>query len=272
VTKTHKKTDKQAVANAFGKAVDSYDQFAGFQRDVGQHLLSLLPQGDLGCVLDLGCGTGHFSQSLLSKESILTGHHNFAQNVIALDLAPEMAKRARQRHANISSVVADADQLPLQNLSIDHALSSLVLQWCDDLAKPLAELNRVVKGTAVFSTLLHGSLSELAQSWQQVDGQTHINEFMTQADVESALFRAGIDNFRLEVQAHPLYFDNAKAVMQQLKGIGANHRQLNEGQQNQGLGGVHQLKAMYGFYEQLRTSQGLPVTYQVCYVAFNAKG
>lgn len=35
--------DKEAIASSFGKAADTYDKHAAFQRDVGHRLLEKLP-------------------------------------------------------------------------------------------------------------------------------------------------------------------------------------------------------------------------------------
>ena len=56
--------DKQALALRFGHAAQHYDRYARFQQDVGQHLLSLIPDGKHEVVLDLGCGTGFFLEKL----------------------------------------------------------------------------------------------------------------------------------------------------------------------------------------------------------------
>ncbi len=39
----HEPVDKQALASRFGKAAQSYDQYALLQKEVGRNLLSLLP-------------------------------------------------------------------------------------------------------------------------------------------------------------------------------------------------------------------------------------
>ena len=250
--------NKQAVANAFAKAVNSYDHFASFQRDVGQHLLSLLAEPSLGKVLDLGCGTGHFSSILAQKSDV----------ILALDLAPAMARRAASHHQKILPLVGDADHLPLRDNSITTVFSSLVLQWCDELSKPLTELKRVASKQVVIATLLQGSLRELASSWQVVDGKPHVNRFLSKAQVELALGQAGIAHYHLEIKTHRLYFSDPRSVLSELKGIGANHLHSADAKEK-GLAGVKLLKAMFTQYEQLRTEQGIPVTYQVCYLSFN---
>ena len=60
--------NKHAIASSFGKAADTYDKHAAFQRDVGHRLLDKLPKNLTGLrVLDLGCGTGYFSQLLQQR-------------------------------------------------------------------------------------------------------------------------------------------------------------------------------------------------------------
>ena len=117
--------NKDAVATAFSKAVNSYDKFAGFQRDVGTHLLHLLeaelPWNKTGYknsaettvnVLDLGCGTGYLSAQL-SQNNAALGLNAIAAtvNIIAVDIALAMAQRAQSHASHIHALVADADQL-----------------------------------------------------------------------------------------------------------------------------------------------------------------
>ncbi|MGV0879956.1 methyltransferase domain-containing protein, partial [Martelella sp. FLE1502] len=59
--------------------------------------------------------------------------------------------------------------------------SSLALQWCEDFASVLGEARRALRpgGTFAFSSLCVGTLQELRDSWQVVDGFTHVNRFRT---------------------------------------------------------------------------------------------
>ena len=56
--------DKQAVAESFSKAAVHYDQFAQLQRDIGEQLLNNVTLKAPINVVDLGCGTGYFSEKI----------------------------------------------------------------------------------------------------------------------------------------------------------------------------------------------------------------
>ena len=159
--------DKSAIADAFGKAATTYDKHAEFQRDVGHRLLDKLPSDLSGLkVLDLGCGTGYFSEQIVKRGA----------EVVCADLSAGMLKAAEQRCGASVSLYqqADAEQLPFKDGCFDIVFSSLALQWCDDLSSPLKEMKRVVAvgGRVIFSTLLDGSLFELEKSWFHADQET----------------------------------------------------------------------------------------------------
>lgn len=250
--------DKQAIALAFGRAAKDYDKAAFFQRLVGGRLLAKLPSAiATGTrVLDLGCGTGFFSQQISSR----------GLQVDAVDLSPEMLEQARLRCGNqVNYILADAEALPMADSTYDIAFSSLALQWCDDLATPLKELKRVVKhgGLIVFTTLVEGSLDELTQAWQQVDQYQHVNSFLSQKAVKVALAQAGCMRYDLEFSPITLYFNSAVELMRDLKGIGATH--LQQGRKA-GLAGRKTILDLESAYNVFRHENGqLPATYQVCF-------
>ncbi|MEZ9417734.1 class I SAM-dependent methyltransferase, partial [Vibrio sp. 10N.286.49.E1] len=80
-------------------------------------------------VLDLGCGTGYFSEQMMKRGA----------EVVCADLSIGMLKKAKQRCGKSVSLYqqADAEQLPFQDGCFDVVFSSLALQWCDDLSLPL---------------------------------------------------------------------------------------------------------------------------------------
>ncbi len=56
---------QERVARAFSRAAPRYDALASAQRDIGETLWQTLPQSAQH-VLDLGCGTGYWTQRLAS--------------------------------------------------------------------------------------------------------------------------------------------------------------------------------------------------------------
>ena len=131
---THR-VNKQAVAQAFGRAADGYERYADFQRYSGERLMALLPPSEVGSVLDAGCGTGWFSRRWREK-----GHQ-----VIALDLSPGMLAQARRDASAQHYLLGDIEALPLQRHSVDISWSNLAVQWCDSLAQGIRELHRVTR-------------------------------------------------------------------------------------------------------------------------------
>lgn len=249
--------DKRRVAASFSRAASSYDSVAGLQRRVGEHLLGLLPTPTKPSRwLDLGCGTGHFSRALRARFPAAEG--------IALDLAEGMLAHARPLGGAQAFVAGDAERLPLRAGCLDLIFSSLALQWCDDFASVLSEAQRVLRpgGVFAFSSLCQGSLAELRDSWQQVDGFVHVNRFRELSRYQSLCAASGLQALVLERQPEVEHFPTLRALTYDLKALGAHN--LNPGRPG-GLTGRARIQELTAAYETLRSPQGLPLTYQVVY-------
>ena len=248
--------DKSAVAEAFGKAAETYDSHAAFQREVGTRLLELLPNDIKGkTVLDLGCGTGYFAALLRERGA----------NVICCDLSQQMLDKAKERCGleKMQYQLGDAESLPLASQSVDLVFSSLALQWCDDLSQPLREMRRVLKpsGGIYFSTLLDGSLSELREAWSVIDKYQHVNDFCSIDKIKIALAQSGSDCHQLDLPTITVWYDSAFSLMRDLKGIGASYVHGR----SQGLTSRSMLQNVEQAYQKFRNYKGLvPATYQVC--------
>lgn len=252
-----KDTDKIAVAQAFSKAAKTYDQHAAFQRQVGHLLLDKLPHDLSGLkVLDLGCGTGYFTQLLALRGAQVT----------AFDLSDAMLAVCQSRCANlpVSYLKGDAENLPFEAHSFDLIFSSLALQWCHQLDALMTSVIRALKpqGKLVYSTLLQGSLIELHNAWQQVDRQyQHVNQFHQIDKLKSAASQSGASQSQLESLQITLNYSSAIELMKDLKGIGATHV-LGR---SQGLTKPKTLLHVEQAYQAYKNSNGkLPATYQVC--------
>lgn len=252
---------KVAIAEAFGRAARCYDQHAQFQREVGQALLDKLPLNLSGLnVLDIGCGTGYFSLLLAERGAQVT----------AADLSANMLKQAKSRCADRVNqyCLADAESLPFPDKVFDIVFSSLALQWCENLAIPLAEARRVTKpsGKIVFSTLTEGSLCELSSAWSEIDSYQHVNQFLTEKQIKIALAQADLANHQLDLRTIQLWYPSAFNLMRDLKGIGATH----VGDRSPGLTKKSTLARVETAYQRFKNEQHLlPATYQVCLGTMN---
>ncbi len=249
--------DKRQVAASFSRAAESYDSVAELQRSVGAQLLSRLPpEQSPQAWLDLGCGTGHFSRALAQR---FPGAHG-----AALDIAEGMLRHARPLGGAQQFIVGDAERLPLQAQSRDLLFSSLAVQWCADFAAVLAEAGRVLQpgGVFAFSSLCVGTLQELRDSWQAVDGMVHVNRFRQFADYQRLCAASGLRVLSLETRPEVLHYPDVRSLTHELKALGAHN--LNPGRPG-GLTGRARILALIEAYERFRQPQGLPATYRVVY-------
>ncbi len=248
---------KKAIATSFGKAAETYDKHAAFQRDVGHRLLEKLPSDLSGKrVLDLGCGTGYFSALLQERGA----------EVVCADISQEMLNKARQRcgTGKTTYVLADAENLPFEDCSFDYVFSSLALQWCRNLRYPLKEIRRILKqgGDGLFSTLIDGSLYELREAWKKIDAYQHVNKFITINQVKIALAQSQCQNHHLDLNSITVWYDSAFSVMRDLKGIGANY----VSGRSSALTSHRTLLHVEREYQAFKNDKGLlPASYQVCF-------
>lgn len=256
--------DKRKVAHSFSRAAATYDSVAGLQRDVGARLLTKLPAVHTeGLVLDVGCGTGFYSQHLAQCFP--------AAQLIGLDIAQGMLTFAREQQTQaIHWLCGDAEYLPVKTDSVDLIFSSLALQWCENFAQVFAEAHRVLKpgGRFVFSTLGPDTLHELKNAWQAVDAYVHVNRFHSVRDLGNALASAGFTVEQWQEEKRVLQYRHLAELTRELKALGAHN--INYGQSS-GLTGRRKIEALKNAYEVFRHDNFLPATYEVFYVVARVK-
>lgn len=286
-----KSKDKQKIARSFGRAAKTYDGVAQLQRDVANKLLSFHTDYS-GIIADIGCGTGY------CREQISQGCGVKPTQIISLDLAYGMIEyayaKSRQKtvftsvdqykndqapslsdvsvsdvNSELSSywAVADMESLPLACGSMDGLISSLSIQWSENLTAVFDEALRVLKpgGWFYFSTLGPNTLHELVESWEQADPHyVHVNSFLPVVDVLNAANESGFYMEDFTCEPETLFYRDALALMRELKALGAHN--INDGR-NPGLMGRQKLRTLSKAYEKFRNMNGyLPASYEVVYV------
>ena len=252
-TKLHQENQVK-IAESFGSASKSYDVSARLQRFSGKHLMRWLPNKNDLRVLDLGSGTGFFTDLLASSY----------RDVIGLDFSKEMVKFAKNcRNENILWINADAHKIPLQDESIDFIYSNLVIQWCEPLDNAIDEMLRVLKpgGLIIFITLVDGTLHELKSSWKKVDDDQHVIDFKTEAELNDFFNTDNSCLLQQKCQDIVLEYKNVIHLARELKGLGANHLAQKK---NRGLSGKDKWFAMTDHYQQFVQPNGVyPATYSL---------
>ena len=103
---------------------DSYERYVGrWSRLVAQVFIRWLTIPDYSQWLDVGCGTGALSQTILEVA--------YPQKVRGIDRSEGFVESARSRvnHPNAEFEAGDAQALPLETEIYDVAVSGLVLNF-----------------------------------------------------------------------------------------------------------------------------------------------
>ncbi len=123
-------------------AGESYERYMGrWSRRVAERFLDWLGAPADAAWLDLGCGTGALTQTILARSS--------PRSIVAVDQSAGFVAHARaalsDAHVRMRFDVADAQKLPLEDASVEVAASALVINFVPDRVQALREMKRVVK-------------------------------------------------------------------------------------------------------------------------------
>lgn len=268
--------DPRVVRRAFGRAAATYDGAAVLQREVGARMASRLDYVKVTPtrVLDVGCGTGEAVGELSVRYA--------EARVIAVDAALPMLQAARERARRGRSllrrllpsplagardpwfVCADVNALPLPGVAFDVVWSNLLLQWVNDLPRAFGELRRVLKvgGLLTFSTFGPDTLHEVRRAFARADGHTHTNRFVDMHDLGDMLVGAGFADPVMDMEKITLTYDDAGAMMRELKHLGATN--ATRGRPH-GLTGRGRWQRMLAALEGERRDGRIPATFEVVY-------
>jgi malonyl-CoA O-methyltransferase len=248
--------DAGHVRQTFNAAAETYDAAAVLQAEVRSRLLERLDAVSVepARILDAGAGTGQAAPGLAARFP--------DADLLLVDLADSMLRAARGR--GWPAVCADAARLPFGQGAFGLVYSNLMLQWAPDLDRVFGEFRRVLNGGGllVFSTFGPDTLAELRAAWASADGYTHVNRFIDMHDVGDALVRSGFAEPVLDLEHFTLTYPDLRALMGDLKAIGA--RNVTAGR-SRGLTGRGRLAAAEREYERWRRDGRLVSTWEVIY-------
>jgi malonyl-CoA O-methyltransferase len=252
--------DKRRIRKQFEAAVPTYDAAAVLQRTVADRLVQRLDAVSLKPeqILDAGCGTGYCARALARRSR--------RARVVGIDLVWRMAIEARRKagwFARTRFVNADAERLPFAPAAFDMVLSNFMLPWCDP-ARVFAEFVRVLRagGLFVFTSLGPDTLQELRAAWRRADADASLHVFLDMHDVGDALIRAGFVDPVMDVERFTLTYPDAKALLRDLKAVGAGNAQRLR---RRGLVGRSRFERFCAAYAATREDRRLPATCEVVF-------
>ncbi len=127
--------------------------------------------------------------------------------------------------------VGDAEMLPLQPESLDLAVSALAFQFVNDLPGVLAQIRRALRPDGLLLAAMIGgdSLTELRQCFAEAEAECEggvsprVAPFADLRDIGALLQRAGFALPVTDVDSLVVRYDNAFALMQDLRRMGATN-------------------------------------------------
>lgn len=110
---------------------------------------------DVRRVLEVGCGTGHFTAWLATQRL----------QAVGLERAPAMLAEMRRRLPHIPAVLGDAHQLPFRAEGVDVVVFVTTLEFLEEPERVLTEAVRVARNGVVLLVLNRWSLGGLSRRW-----------------------------------------------------------------------------------------------------------
>jgi ubiquinone/menaquinone biosynthesis C-methylase UbiE len=138
----------------------AYERAMGrWSRAVGPVFLDWMVPPSGACWLEVGCGTGIFTELVLDTRSPAA--------VFAVDPAQAQIGHASRQPAarRVNFRVADAQALPFPDSTFDVVASALVINFIPDRPRALSEMRRVARAGGLVAGYVWDFAAELSPSW-----------------------------------------------------------------------------------------------------------
>jgi 2-polyprenyl-6-hydroxyphenyl methylase / 3-demethylubiquinone-9 3-methyltransferase len=165
----------------------------------GRFLLAAVRPGER--VLDVGCGEGGFAAQLARAGA----------EVVAVDVAEEPLRRARERHPQLDLRLIEEAGWPFPDASFDVVWAGEVIEHVADTAAWLSELRRTLRpcGRLLLSTPAHGLLTRLRLAVSERAFAEHFDplgdhlHFYTRGALAGLLADFGFEHVRVTAASGP---------------------------------------------------------------------
>lgn len=120
-------------------------------------------------ILDVGCGDGYGTNKL----------HTLGHELIGVDISEEMITHAKKKNSNIPFLVADVQDIPLEDKSVDAIVCINVLEWVEVPYHALKEFKRIVSKDGLLCVgILGPTAGPRTNGYRKVYGEHTISNTM----------------------------------------------------------------------------------------------
>ena len=138
-------------------------------------------------LIDIGCGTGYFTQYL----------SGFCKNIVGVDTSMDMIKyamkkieaRSQRSEARIKYIIADAESLPFKERSFDISVSVTAVNFFKNPAKAVSEAVRISRKKIFLGVLNRWSMLSFFKKLKSLFKNTSYSDacFYSQREITSIL-------------------------------------------------------------------------------------
>ena len=260
--------NKEYKRKSFNRAAKTYDSCSTLQDTISGNLIDrrknikLYPLD----ILDLGCGTGTNGLNLRKKYK--------KSRIINYDFSENMLKEAcikqklfildKINPSPYSYICADIEAIPLEENSLDLVWSSSTLQWCNELDLVFNQVKKILKpgGLFIFSTFGPNTLNELREITENLFNEKKTSTFIDMHNLGNLLMDSGFSDSILDTENFTVTYNEVERLFKDIKSIGATNGNISK---NRGLSGRSFTKKIIQKYENYRTNNLLPASYEVIY-------
>ena len=205
-----------SVEESFSSASKGYAKKAIIQAKIARklsHIYCIHTHEKLGekILCDIGCGTGFIADNLSKK---------LKNNLIQVDSSQAMCNLAKSKAKQ--TICADIENLPFEDDSIDHFISSMSLHWLDCFKTSVIKISKIQKKNGYFALALplKGSFSYV----KAVSSNKMINDFPNFSLITESFLKAGYLIKHYESEKLYQNFDNIFSLARHFHETGVSKR------------------------------------------------
>jgi malonyl-CoA O-methyltransferase len=263
------KIEPKLVSKRFDRASETYDEAAAVNFEIGERLIARLDYTKIEpkWVLDLGCGTGHFTRILQKRYK--------KSRVIGVDASERMIACARKKRGVFHKqqyLHASANALPFKGFQFDLIFCNLMLPWHHDVPALFHTLRQQLKagGLLLFSTFGPNTLQSVRDSFAKVDTAHRVHTQLDMHDLGDALVQAQFSDPVVDSESLDLHYRDVDSALNELKQSGMTQALVDT---HKGLTGKTRFNEFKKALSSSKTSDGdIPLHFDVVYGSAWANG